>query len=729
MSDGCELEIGLLGEFTASHNGIPIDLGGPRQRAVLAMLVLQRGHIISADQIVDDLWEDERPANAFASLQSYVSHLRRRLEPGVAARSRSGVITRGARGYAVRLPAEAVDAWRFEQLVTATDDDPDPVRRLTEALRLWRGAALADYADRAWAQPEITRLEELRSMTRERLVAARVDRGEAGIVIGELEAMVIEEPLREERWRLLSLALYRANRQADALAALRRARQCFADELGVDPGPALRALEADILAQSPGLDARAPRAPAPELVPSDHEVAASAAPTGDLIERDREVAQLQQALAQVAMRRATRVLIEGPAGIGKTRLLEELADRATERGMRVLVARGSPLERSFGYGVVRQLLEPVVTDELLCGAGAAARAVFDLEADPGEGSLAALHALFSVTARVAADTPIVLSVDNLQWVDRPSLRYLAYIARRMDGIPALVAATMRTGEAYDIADLVAELALDTDTILLAPDPLSEEATDALVARAFGGAAAPRFVEACHRTTNGNPLLLRQLLQALVAAKVKPDAAHTHAVLAVGSRAVSSQVLLRLRRMPDECRRVARSVSVLGDATQLPHVAALAGLTEPATAAAITTLARAQLLRDEHPLGFVHPIVAEAIYRDMPAAERGLEHERAAALLSERGASAEQVAAHLLLGPTRGDQATVEILRAAARRAVERGATDSAVTYLRRALEEPPESDVRPAIVAALSDLIEQDAAAEHELLVARHEPPAMAADD
>jgi DNA-binding SARP family transcriptional activator/tetratricopeptide (TPR) repeat protein len=694
VSDGGGLEIGLLGEFAASYGGVQLDLGGPRQRAVLAMLVVHRGQTVSAEQIIECLWEDERPASAFAGLQSYVSHLRRRLEPDVAARSRSGVIARQARGYAVRLSPDAVDAWRFEQLLGAAED-ADPVRRLTEALGLWRGAALADYADQAWAQPEITRLEELRSVARERLAAARVDLGEAAVMVGELEAMVAEAPLREERWRLLTLALYRAHRQADALGALRRARQTFADELGVDPGPALRTLEADVLAQSPALDARVERSaiiPAvPETAPDDDAVA-------DLVERDRELSQLRQALAQLSLGRSTRLLVEGPAGIGKTRLLDELGRRAAERGVRVLAARGSPLERSFGYGVVRQLLEPAITDGLLCGAAAPARAVFDLASEHGEGSLAVLHALFSVTTQLAAETPLLIGVDNLQWADGPSLRYLAYLARRMAGMPAIVAATLRTGEADDIADLVAELAFDTDAVLLRPQPLSEEATSRLVARAFGRVAAPLFVAACHRTTNGNPLLLRQLLQALVAADVKPDAAHAHAVLAVGSRAVSSQVLLRLRRMPEECRRVARSVAVLGDAAQLPHVAALVGLSEPDTAAAIATLTRAEVLRDEDPLGFVHPIVAEAVYRDVPSAERGLDHERAAALLTGRGASAEQVAAHLLLAPTRGDQATVDVLRAAAGKAADRGATDSAVTYLRRALDEPPDSTVRPMVL-------------------------------
>src|SRR5690349_10210181 len=154
--------MGLLGEFTASYDGELLDLGGPRQRAVLAMLVIGRGRLVSAEQLVENLWDDDRPANEFASLQSYISHLRRRLEPDAAARSRSGVIVRQAHGYAVRLADDAVDAWRFEQLLGA--EGGDVVQRLTDALALWRGAALANWADRPWAQPEIVRLDELRSV-------------------------------------------------------------------------------------------------------------------------------------------------------------------------------------------------------------------------------------------------------------------------------------------------------------------------------------------------------------------------------------------------------------------------------------------------------------------------------------------------------------------------------------------------------------------------------------
>jgi tetratricopeptide (TPR) repeat protein len=276
----------------------------------------------------------------------------------------------------------------------------------------------------------------------------------------------------------------------------------------------------------------------------------------------------------------------------------------------------------------------------------------------------------------------------------------------MDSLRVLVVTTLRSGEPHDNHDLVADLAGDADAVAVRPQPLSEEATAELVRRAFGRSAAPLFAAACHRTTMGNPLLLRQLLQALVSEDVKPDAAHAHAVLAVGSRAVASQVLMRLRRMDEECQRVARSVAVLGDAAQLPHIATLAGLTESTAAGAVATLTRTEVLRDDHPIGFVHPVVADAVYRALPTVERRLEHERAAALLRDRGASAEQVAAHVLLAPCRNDPALIEVLCAAARKATDRGATDSAVTYLRRALDEHPE---RSACADLLLELGTQEA--------------------
>ncbi len=375
-----QLRISLLGEFTASYDGAVLDLGGRLQRAVLAVLVLARGEIGPAERLADAVWGERAPGNTAGALQSYVSHLRRSLQPESPARARSSVVVREGAGYAVRLPPDAVDAWRFETLLNQTTTSPaEAAAVLREALALWRGPALAEYADEPWAGAEIARLTELRNVGRERLLAARLDLGEAALAAAELEGMVAEEPLREERWRLLALGLYRAHRQADALAALRRARETLADELGVDPGPALRELEAQVLAQSPELvPARQPRDEPAEPA------RASAQDHNGLVDRDRELAALRSMLDGLADGQPGLLLLEGPAGIGKTRLLAEARRLAAERSVRVLSARGSALESAFAFGVVRQLFEAEVgdserRDELLRGAAAGDLAKLDVD--------------------------------------------------------------------------------------------------------------------------------------------------------------------------------------------------------------------------------------------------------------------------------------------------------------------------------------------------------------
>ncbi|WP_424954956.1 BTAD domain-containing putative transcriptional regulator [Geodermatophilus obscurus] len=353
----------LLGRLTASSGGTPLDLGGPRQRAVLALLLLARGEVVPAERLAESLWPEDAPADTAGALQAYVSHLRRRLQPGSAARTRSAVIVREGRGYAVRLPDDAVDAWRFERLLEEAAGEDRPARAaelLREALALWRGPALADYVDAPWAEAETARLTELRAVARERLAAARLELGEAALCVADLEAMVAEEPLREERWRLLVLALCRAHRQADALSALRRARRTLADELGVDPGPALRALEEQVLAQSPELRVPAPRAPvsSPARPGPEHPPSPAGATPDDLLDRDRELTALRSALDDLAAGEPRLLLIEGPPGIGKSRLLTEARRLASARSVRVLTARGSQLETAFGFGAVRQLFEP-----------------------------------------------------------------------------------------------------------------------------------------------------------------------------------------------------------------------------------------------------------------------------------------------------------------------------------------------------------------------------------
>jgi DNA-binding SARP family transcriptional activator len=700
-----DLRIGMLGELTASFDGEQLDLGGPRQRAVLALLLLARGEVVSAERLADLLWGERPPSDTAAALQSYVSHLRRRLQPGSAARSRSAVIASEGRGYAVRLPTAAVDAWHFESLLQQADAATDPSSvcgLLRTGIELWRGPALADYADESWAAPEIARLTELRRVASERLLAARLDLGESALLVPQLEAMVSESPLREERWRLLVLALYRAQRQADALSALRRARATLADELGVDPGPALRKLEADVLAQSPDLDVPRQRPSAPDATTRERS-------PDDLVDRDRELDAVRTAVDDATRGEPGLLLIEGPAGIGKSRLLLEARRLAAERSVSVLSARGSQLEQDFGFGAVRQLFEPALMaadrrEELLAGAASTSRGVFDLAHEDADGSFAVLHGLYWLSVNLTARGPLMLAIDDVQWCDRASLRYLVYLARRLDAAPILVIGTVLTGEAYDGEELLAELMHDPAAVVVRPLPLSPAATAGMVSRRLGQPVAPLFAAACHRTTSGNPLLLRQLLRALETDGVRPDAAHADLVVAVGSRAVSSVVLMRLRRLPAEVNAVARAAAVLGDGARLQAVSALSALSEMGTASALSVLTRAEIVKDEQPLAFVHPLVREAIYRDLSAPERALQHERAAQVLSESGASAEQVASHVLLAPNRGQSDSVALLLSAARTASDRGASDSAATYLRRALEEAPGESERRDVLGELERL-------------------------
>ncbi len=718
-----EIELRVLGELDAVRDGAVVDLGGRRQRAVLAALIIARGDVVSAERLAECVWGDGSAARSGGPLHSYVSHLRRRMQPDAGARGRTDVIVRVGPGYSLSVGRDAVDAWRFERELEAAVELPptERARRLREALATWRGPAYTEYADEPWAGTEVARLTELRAVARDRLMDARLALGEAALLVPELETLVGDDPLREERWRLLVLALYRAGRQGDALAALRRARQTLADELGIEPGPVLRTLERDVLAQSPALDGparilpTAPQAggserPGPASTPAAGTSAANGArPPADLVDRDRELLSLSRAVDDLRAGAGGVLLIEGSAGIGKTRLLLEAGRLAAAAGATVLSARASELERAFGFGTVRQLYEPLLLepargDALFAGAAQGARPVFEtVDDDRAEGSFAVLHGLHRLTANLAAEGPVLLGVDDLQWCDTASLRFLAYLVKRIEVLPVLVVMTVRTGEPQAPDGLLAELLLEPSATVLRPQALSLDATGAVVRTRLDG-AADAFVAVCHSTTCGNPLLLRQLVRALESEGVPPDAVHTDTVRAVGSRAVASLVMLRLRRMPASAVEVARAVAFVGPDADLPTIAALAQLPEEQAAEALDVLSRGEILADSRPLRFVHPLVQDAVYSDVSPGDRALRHERAARTLHERGAPAERVAAHLLLAPARGDGVTVRVMRTAALLAAGRGASDSAVTFLRRALDEPPAAGDRVDVLVELGRL-------------------------
>ncbi|NUO44392.1 MAG: AAA family ATPase, partial [Streptomyces sp.] len=308
-----------------------MELGPPRQRAVLALLVAARGRVTSVDRMVDELWRGAPPARATVSLQSYVSNLRRVLEPGRPPRTPASVLVSTAPGYAVRLPEDTVDAWRFESWVSRARHAPAAQARelLAEALGWWRGPAFLEHADEPWAVPEAARLDALCAEAHELAVAAGLRTGHTAEATLAAEAMVRDRPLREEGWRLLALAHWAGGRRADALGALRRARAVVRDELGCDPSPALAELEHAVLAQRLDVLRAAVPAPSRTMSTAPQPAAPPVPPRGghDLfVGRDEELRALDGA-AQAARHAGGLVLVTGEAGAGKSALLARLTDR------------------------------------------------------------------------------------------------------------------------------------------------------------------------------------------------------------------------------------------------------------------------------------------------------------------------------------------------------------------------------------------------------------------
>ncbi|MEV0729594.1 BTAD domain-containing putative transcriptional regulator [Polymorphospora sp. NPDC050346] len=320
------IQFRVLGPLTAELDGDPVDLGGRRPRMVLASLIAAQGRVLSTERLVEQVWSDGPPPTT-ATLFSYVAALRRALEPNRAARTPARLLVREGTGYAIRVPPETIDAERFTALVTAGDrqlDRGDPtgaLESLNEGLALWRGQAYGDFVDAPFTVSEVARLESLRAVAREQRLAAMLAVGEHSTAIGELEALVIDHPLRERGWELLAVALYRAGRQGDALAVLRQARDRLAADLGSDPGPGLLRVQAAILNQDesleqPGGDGAAPARQVRVALPASRNVSVA---HSSFVGRTAELATLSDLLARHRL-----VTVTGPGGIGKTRLVLEL---------------------------------------------------------------------------------------------------------------------------------------------------------------------------------------------------------------------------------------------------------------------------------------------------------------------------------------------------------------------------------------------------------------------
>jgi DNA-binding CsgD family transcriptional regulator len=430
-----------------------------------------------------------------------------------------------------------------------------------------------------------------------------------------------------------------------------------------------------------------------------------------LLEREFEFGELGDSLTQAQQGHGRVVLIEAPAGLGKTSLLNVACQAAAESGFACLRARATELERDFAYGCVRQLLESLVAkaseperDRLFEGAAALSTPLFGAAAatrfPPSvESAFSMLHGLYWLLNNIADEAPLVLVVDDVHWSDTESLRFCNYLAPRLDGLQVVLLAASRSGE--DIPADLARLAAGPETVLLRPRPLSTEATMRLCEHRLGADVAPEFAAACREATGGNPFLLEALVAEVRENGLTPDSNTAGRVLGIGPAPVAEAVLLRLSERPRAATTLVRAVAVLGDGASLAEAARLAMISEEEAASAADLLVQLAILKRGERLEFVHPILREAVYDDIGSHERAEAHARAARILAASSAPEERVAAQIAKAEPAGDPERVELLRRVASDALAGGAPAAAVAWLGRALGEPPPPASRAQVLLEL----------------------------
>jgi DNA-binding CsgD family transcriptional regulator len=455
----------------------------------------------------------------------------------------------------------------------------------------------------------------------------------------------------------------------------------------------------------------------------------------ELLEREAELRVIEGAIARALEGVGSLVAIDGPAGAGKTALMQTAAAAAADAGLVVMRARGAELEREFAFGVARQIFDDyrrqgsTAMGELFGGAARFAAPVLGVEvegapATPSDDPFAARHGLYWLAANLQTHQAAVMLIDDAHWVDTASLAALAHLANRMEGLAIAFIIAARSEESSEQLDAVRRQARDTgDWIQLAP--LGEESA-AVVVRSFAPSADDSVCGACFRASGGNPFLLRELARAVQAGELDVHAGDL--VVEHSPERVTRDVADRMARLPDSARRLARAAAVLGDGVPLAQVAALAGVDQHEAARAADTLVVAGVLGGTQPVEFLHPLLRAAVYDGLGPAARSVEHGRAARLLADQAASPERVAAQLLRCLPADDGWACEQLLAAAGMAAGGGAVDAAARYLRRALDEPPPPDIRSAILLQLGLMeaisSETDAAIAHlrEALAAELDP-------
>lgn len=422
-----------------------------------------------------------------------------------------------------------------------------------------------------------------------------------------------------------------------------------------------------------------------------------------ILERETELRAGEAALDAAAGGNGVAVLIEGPAGVGKTTLLRSFDALARDRGFTTLGARASPVEGAEAWIGVRRLFDrtihradPGERERLLTGAAVNAAPALGLES-PAGGVLdpfTCIHGLYWLVGNLANDGPLLICVDDVQWLDEPSARWLTHMASRSADLPIALVLTRRAGEPAFAAQLLDQLEDFAEVERLSLRELSEAGSTALVRTELGDEADESVLASCHSATGGNPLFLVELCRELARSDKAPGSVD---VGVFGPAGVARSVAGRVQRLGPDAEVLAASLAVLGDRVDLAEVAAIAGLDLDAAGVAAEALADAAVIEPGRPLRFRHPIVEHALYESLAEGERSRRHRLAAETLHAQSARSDRVASHLLRAGPGGDNWVVERLEESAAGAAERGASDVAAAYLRRALEEPPPDTERPRI--------------------------------
>ncbi len=664
------MRVGVLGVAEARRDGAPVDLGTRKQRALLAALALHRGRPVSPDSLIELLWAEHAPAQAVGTLQGYVAGLRRALEPERPARAPATVLVTEGAGYALHLAAEQLDAARFDAavatvhqqlgtaaLVPVAGASPAPARedldaavlRLDEALALWRGTPFADLEDAPAASAERFRLEELRLVALEDRAVAALALGRHATVAAELEALTATHPLRERLWALRAVALTRSGRQADALDVLRQVRTLLADELGLEPGVELRELQAAVLRQDPLLDRPAPApatpaAPAPRdrspRDPAPHSVA-----PWPLVGRDGELTALLALLDDATGGTPRFAAVVGEPGIGKSRLLAELAARARDDGVRVLVGRCSQDDGAPPLwpwtGILDGLGLSLPTESGAADEGTRFRTWDDIVRAVHDASL---------------DGPLLVLLDDLHWADVSSLRVLGLLLESvLDGRLLLVATWRDRPVPTGALGAVAEQLSRRHGMRLSLTGLDADDVSRIVEAVARLRPSDPQADALRARTDGNPFFLLEY------ARLAGQDGDLDALLNEENppHGVADVVARRLERLPEDVRGVLVAAAVIGRDFDLETLCTATGLDEDTVLDALDVTTAAGLVREDgvDRFRFGHALVRDTVYASTSATRRARWHVRLAEALAGVAGREGEVARHWHgAGPGHADKA-------------------------------------------------------------------------